>query len=54
MSTQYFKRRLTPWIQATFTFSKPLLDVVDGYRGYTEMESCDDLYIYRLFPLFDL
>ena len=53
-SIHYDKGRLARRIQANFTFSKPLLDGVDGYCGYTDMELCGEFYAYRLFPLLDL
>ena len=53
-SIHYDKGRLARRIKANFTFSRPLLDGVDGYCGYTDMELCGEFYAYRLFPLLDL
>ena len=53
-SIHYDKGRLARRIQANFTFSRPLLDGVDGYCGYTDMALCGEFYAYRLFPLLDL
>ena len=53
-SIHYDKGRLARRIQANFTFSKPLLDGVDDYCGYTDMELCGEFYAYRFFPLLDL
>ena len=48
------KGSLVRRIQANFTFSKSLLDGVDAYCGYTELEPCDEFYAYRFVPLLDL
>ncbi|WP_392350112.1 sulfotransferase [Parasynechococcus sp.] len=53
-SIHYDKGRLARRIQANFTFSRPLLDGIDEYIGYTDMELCGEFYAYRLFPLLDL
>ena len=53
-SIHYDKGRLAKRIQANFIFSRPLLDGVDQYCGYTDMELCGEFYAYRLFPLLDL
>ena len=50
-SIHYDKGRLAKRIQANFIFSRPLLDGVDQYCGYTDMELCGEFYAYRLFPL---
>ncbi len=53
-SIHYDKGRLAKRIQANFIFSRPLLDGVDQYCGYTDMVLCGEFYAYRLFPLLDL
>ena len=53
-SIHYDKGRLAKRIQTNFIFSRPLLDGVDQYCGYTDMELCGEFYAYRLFPLLDL
>ena len=53
-SIHYDKGRLAKAIQTNFTFSRPLLEGVDEYIGYTDMELCGEFYAYRLFPLLDL
>ena len=53
-SIHYDQGRLARRIQAKFTFSKSLLDGVDGYCGYAVMELCGEFYAYRLFPLLDV
>ena len=50
-SIHYDKGRLAKRIQANFIFSRPLLDGVDQYCGYTYMELCGEFYAYRLFLL---
>ena len=53
-SIHYDKGRLAKRIQANFILSRPLLDGVDQYCGYTDMELCGEFYAYRIFPLLDL
>ena len=45
-SIHYDKGRLAKAIQTNFTFSRPLLEGVHKYIGYTDMELCGEFYAY--------
>ena len=53
-SIHFGNGRAARQIQANFTFSRPLLEGLDRFTGYADLEVCGEFYAYRLFPQLDL
>ena len=53
-SIHFGNGRAARLIQANFTFSRPLLQGLDRFTGYADLEVCGEFYSYRLFPQLDL
>ena len=53
-SIHFGRGRAARRIQANFTFSRPLLEGLDRFTGYADLEVCGEFYAYRLFPQLDL
>ena len=53
-SIQFGNGRAARRIQANFTVSRPLLEGLDRFTGYADLEDCGEFYGYRMFPQLDL